>query len=161
MRNTKFFRTAALQWLHHTARFIRVTFLFRSGIYIILTVSILPQLSHIDTKCIDRQEYDIHVIADTYLLSDPYNEEICLNVCNDGNISKFDDATSVRYRTKRSKQNEKKKNDILNLYRLSWDITGTLSRVTGCPFHCIDFFFFLRDRLEIKFLATKNIELCD
>jgi len=82
MRNTKFFRTATLQWLYHTARFIRVTFLFRNGIYIILTVSILPQLSHIDTKCIDRQEYDIHVIADTYLLSDPYNGEICLNVYN-------------------------------------------------------------------------------
>jgi len=110
MRNTKFSRTATLQWLYHTARFIRVTFLFRSGIYIILTVSILPQLSRIDTKCIDRQEYDIHVIVDTYLLSDPYNGEICLNVYNNVstyNISKFDDATSIRYRTKRSKQNEK------------------------------------------------------
>jgi len=46
---------------------VRVTFLFRSGIYVVLTVSILPQLSHIDTKCIGNTMYTSFLILTCYL----------------------------------------------------------------------------------------------
>lgn len=93
-----------------------MTFLFRSGIYIVLTVSILPQLSHIDTEC---REYDIHVIALilTYLLSDPYSEKIRLNVYN---IVTFLNLTIQQaYGTEQNviSRNDIKEDDISNLYR--------------------------------------------
>lgn len=138
-RGTWYTNIARAKWINCNTRFMRIhkillddyasmvipyvlcawCFLFRSGIYIVLTVSILPQLSHIDTECIAE---NIHVTADTYLLSDPYNGVICSSVCNNGNVSKFDNATGIRYRTIRSKQNVK----YTIIYEECKNIRGTL-----------------------------------
>lgn len=74
-----------------------------------------------------RREYDVHVIlADTY--SCPYLTHITERDTfkriygNNGNISTFDNATSVRYRTRRSKQNEKQKRYVKFLQNVVGDI---------------------------------------